>query len=78
MTAEAIALSPYMTEEEIDEICKPLTQHHAQWRHMCAFLGVDSLPRRPDGLPLVGRKMLEERLNRAGKQQAASGISWSK
>lgn len=78
MNVAAPALSPYISEEEIDELCKPLTQHHAQWRHMCALLGVDSLPRRPDGLPLIGRKMLEERLNRAGRHQAASGISWSK
>lgn len=77
MTLEAITLSTYLTEEEIDELCKPLTQHYAQWRHMCALLRVDSLPRRPDGLPLVGRRMLDECLNQPGARNANAGFNWS-
>jgi len=37
-----------------------------------------TLPRRSDGLPLVGRRMAEERLNQAGDYQAPAGFNWSK
>lgn len=47
-------------------------------RHMCALLGVLNLPRRPDGLPLVGRKLIEERLNATGELKAAPAFNWSK
>lgn len=70
--------TPCLTAAEVDEICAPLTQRHAQMRHLCALLGVESLPRRPDGLPLVGRKMIEERLNTMGSYQSAPGFNWSK
>lgn len=77
MLVEALT-TPFLTSAEIDELCAPLTQRHAQMRHLCALLDVDSLPRRPDGMPLVGRKLVEERLNNTGKSQAAAGFRWSK
>jgi hypothetical protein len=77
MMVDATA-TPFLTATEIDELCAPLTQRHAQMRHLCALLDVDSLPRRPDGLPLVGRKLIEERLNRTGTYKAPAGFNWSK
>lgn len=77
MTTETIA-PPNLTEAEINDLCKPLTQRCAQMRRLCALLDVESLPRRPDGLPLVGRRLIEERLNRAGNYQAPAGFNWSK
>ncbi|MGE8319554.1 MAG: hypothetical protein ACN6O3_12480 [Comamonas sp.] len=74
----AAAAPPHLTEAEINEICKPLTQHHAQMRHLCLLLDVDSLPRRPDGLPLVGRKLYEERINKTGTYTAPAGFKWSR
>ena len=44
--------TPFLTAAEVDELCAPLTQRHAQMRHLCHLLDVDNLPRRPDGLPL--------------------------
>lgn len=70
--------SPFLSADEIDELCAPLVQRHAQMRRMCTLLGVDSLPRRPDGLPLVGRKLLEERLNTKGAYSAPAGFNWSR
>ena len=70
--------TPFLTAAEMDELCAPLTQRHAQMRHLCHLLDVDNLPRRPDGLPLVGRKMIEERLNRKGSYKAPAGFNWSK
>lgn len=71
-------VTPFLTAAEIDELCAPLTQRHAQMRHLCMLLAVDHLPRRPDGLPLVGRKLIEERLNRTGDYKAPTGFNWSK
>lgn len=75
---EAVLATPFLSAEEIDAMCFPLTQRHAQARHLCALLGVEALPRRPDGLPLVGRRMVEERLNATGSYTAPAGFNWSK
>lgn len=77
MTA-AIASTPFLSAEEVDDLCAPLKQRHAQMRHLCILLGVRELPRRPDGLPLVGRRMVEERLNGGGDYNPSSGFNWSK
>ena len=77
MTVLAVS-TPFLTAAEIDELCAPLTQRHAQMRHLCLLLDVDTLPRRPDGLPLVGRKLFEERINKTGKYSAPAGFNWSK
>lgn len=73
----AIASSAFLSAAEIDELCAPLTQRHAQAKHLCMLLGVKSLPRPPDGLPLVGRRMIEDRLNTSG-EFAVAGFNWSK
>lgn len=73
-----VPATPHLTAAEIDDLCAPLTQRHAQTRHLCALLGVESLPRRPDGLPLVGRKLIEERLNTTGRRNVTAGFNWSK
>lgn len=78
MAEIAGAATPHLTAAEIDDLCAPLTQRHAQMRCLCLLLDVDSLPRRPDGLPLVGRRMAEERLNRAGTPKRAGGFNWSR
>jgi len=75
---EALLTTPFLSAEEVDEMCFPLTQRHAQARHLCAFLGVKELPRRPDGLPLVGRRLVEERLNATGSYTSPAGFNWSK
>lgn len=72
----AVVSSAFLSPEEVDALCAPLTQRHAQARHLCAMLGLKSLPKRPDGLPLVGRRMIEERLN--GERTAAAGFNWSR
>lgn len=77
MGAEASAL-PFLTAGEIDELCAPLVQRRAQCRHLCRLLGIKNLPRRPDGLPLVGRKMAEDCLNRPGHAPAAGSFNWSR
>ena len=68
----------FLSSQEVDELCKPLTQRHAQARRLCALLGVKDLPRRPDGLPLVGRRLIEERLNATGEIASTGGFNWSK
>lgn len=69
---------PFLTPAEIDELCAPLKQRRAQTRRLCQLLGVDTLPRRPDGLPLVGRRMAEERLNSTGSYTPEAGFNWSR
>ncbi len=70
--------APFLTAAEIDELCAPLIQRHAQARHLCALLNLESLPRRPDGMPLVGRRLIEERLNSRGGLKTQAGFNWSK
>ena len=68
----------FLSSQEVDELCAPLKQRHAQARRLCALLGVKELPRRPDGLPLVGRRLIEERLNATSEIASAGGFNWSK
>lgn len=75
---EATTLTPFLSESEVDQLCAPLKQRQAQARRLCALLNVESLPRRPDGFPLVGRKMVEERLNAKGEARSHGAFSWSK
>ncbi|MDM0122216.1 hypothetical protein [Variovorax arabinosiphilus] len=72
----AVVSTAFLSTAEIDELCAPLTQRHAQARHLCALLGVKDLPRRPGGLPLVGRRLVEGRLN--GEHTPAAGFNWSR
>ena len=74
----AVATAPFLSADEIDDLCAPLTQRHAQLRYLCTLLGVDTLPRRPDGLPIVGRKMAEDRLNATGAYVTPAGFNWSR
>lgn len=74
----AVAATSFLSAEEIDELCAPLKQRHAQAKHLCFLLGVKDLPRRPDGLPLVGRRLVEERLNATGEYAAPTGFNWSR
>lgn len=46
-------MKPYLSDAEIDEICDPLTQPHAQIRYLRS-LGVQ-VTRKPSGRALVGR-----------------------
>jgi hypothetical protein len=77
MMNDVASATPFLTSHEVDELCAPLKQRHAQMRHLCALLGVRELPRRPDGLPLVGRRMVEERLNGGNEHAAPRGFNWS-
>ncbi|MFV0601849.1 MAG: hypothetical protein ACK5NE_08535 [Brachymonas sp.] len=70
---------PYLTDMEIDDLCRPLRRNDAKTRKLCAILGVKELPRRPDGSPIVGRKLFEDRIS--GQQSAANddgGFNWSR
>lgn len=76
-TAVATSSPAFLSAEEIDELCAPLTQRHAQLRYLCMLLGVASLPRRPDGLPIVGRKLIEAKLN-GDDLAGSSAFNWTK
>lgn len=71
MNARAI-----LSEDEIDAMCKPLRQRAAQARHLSAMLGC-AVKRRPDGMPIVTRAMLE-RLDSQAPAQNDAGINWSR
>lgn len=72
------ALKPYLSDEEINEICDPLTQPHAQIRYLRG-LGV-AVSRKPNGRPLVGRAAFDrvmagaapEAANEANSQEAGT------
>lgn len=69
-------MSPILSAAEIFELTKPIKQGHAQARHLSALLGC-TIKRRPDGLPIVTRAMLE-RLDPKSKAQNDPGINWSR
>lgn len=72
-------MSTFLSAEEVDQLCAPVKQRAAQTRRLCALLGLAELPRRPDGLPIVGRALIEERLNHPdSKRLAANAFNWSK
>ncbi len=78
MEATATPATPYLLTSEIEDLCAPLKQGFAQTRYLCTLLGVAELPRRPDGTPIVGRKLVEERLNGQSKARSPAGFKWSK
>jgi hypothetical protein len=67
-------MSAILTEAEIAQLTAPLKQHAAQARKLRELLGCE-IKRRPDGVPIVTRAMLE-RLDR--KAQNDAGINWSR
>lgn len=70
---------PYLSDDEINDLCRPLRRNDAKARKLCAILGVKELPRRPDGSPIVGRQLFEDRIG--GQHKAASNdgdFNWSK
>lgn len=52
------AMSPDLTQDEIDRICYPLKQRAAQVRYLSEVLGL-TVERRPGGQPLVWRAHVE-------------------
>lgn len=52
---------PYLSDEEVSEICRPLRQAKAQVRYL-ARLGMN-VQRRPDGRALVARSEFERVMN---------------
>lgn len=59
---------PYLTDEEIGEICDPLKQPHAQLRYLLG-LGIPA-SRKPGGRPLVGRAAFERAMAGAAAMAA--------
>jgi hypothetical protein len=70
-------MSPILSEAEIADLCKPLTQHAAQARKLSAMLGCQ-IKRRPDGLPIVTRAMLDRLGQGTAQAQNDAGINWSR
>ena len=68
-------MSEILSPDEIYQLTAPVKQKAAQARRLSAMLGCD-VKRRPDGLPIVTRKMLE-RLQHVEAQNEA-GINWSR
>lgn len=63
-------MTPWLTPEEVKDLCHPLTQKAAQ----CAFLKSLGLTvkRKPDGSPLVMRSDLESTLGAVANPAAVS------
>jgi hypothetical protein len=57
---------PWLTNEELDDLCKPLTQAAAQIRFLRS-LGL-TVKTKPNGTPLVMRSHFEQVMNPAGNQ----------
>jgi hypothetical protein len=58
--------TPWLSQEEVDDLCEPLKQHAAQVRFI-RRLGI-AVRMKPNGAPLVMRTQLEETMNPAGKR----------
>lgn len=66
-------MSDILSKEEIDQLTAPIRQKAAQTRWLSDLLGIP-VKRRPDGLPIVTRKML----GRLEQEQNDAGIAWSR
>ena len=71
-------LPPWLTHDEIDDLCRPLRQRSAQARFLARLLNVVAVPRRPDGLPLVMRKQVEAAPPLSHADHTSVGPDWSK
>jgi len=60
-------MTPWFPQDEIDDLCEPLTQHAAQIRFILS-LGV-KVGKKPNGAPLVMRADFEAARNPAGKKR---------
>lgn len=58
---------PWLTKDEIDDLCQPLTQPAAQIRFLQS-LGL-TVKTKPNGTPLVIRSHFEQVMNPAGTQK---------
>jgi hypothetical protein len=65
---------PYLTEEEVDEICAPLKTGAAQARYLVK-LGLH-VERKPNGRPLVSRALLATVLTAGAPTTPANGPNW--
>lgn len=60
-------MTPWLSPDEIDDLCAPLKQHAAQIRFIRG-LGI-TVREKPNGAPLVMRAHFEEKMNPAGKSR---------
>ena len=67
---------PYLTDDELAEICRPLTQGAAQIRYLRDVLRLPVV-RRLDGTPLVKRADWD-RTQPPSAQPTSSGFNWRK
>lgn len=67
-------MSEILSPEEIYQLTAPIKQKAAQARRLSAMLGCQ-VKRRPDGLPIVTRQMLERLEHKEAQNDA--GINWS-
>lgn len=70
-------LKPYLTDEELAEICRPLIQGAAQIRYLRDVLHLP-VARRLDGTPLVKRADWDRATQPASAPQAGPGPNWRK
>lgn len=62
-------MTPWLSQEEIDDLCAPLTQHAAQLRFIRG-LGLTVLTK-PNGAPLLMRAHFDEVMTPAKKSKPA-------
>lgn len=62
---QKIAMTPWLSQAEVDDLCAPLTQPAAQIRYLRA-LGL-AVRTKPSGAPLVLRSNIEQIMNPGGK-----------
>jgi hypothetical protein len=67
-----------LVQEAMGLPCKPLKQRFAQRRYIKEVLGLPIAGIRPDGLPLVGRTIVDEKLNNKKPSASERGFNWSK
>lgn len=60
-------MTPWLSQDEIDDLCEPLIQHAAQIRFI-KQLGI-SVREKPNGAALVMRSHFEESMNPTGKKK---------
>lgn len=70
-------MSIALSDEEVAELTKPVTQGAAQARHLSKLLGCE-IRRRPDGRPIVTRTMLARLEQQEQTARIDNGLQWDK
>jgi len=75
MDEGGITMTVALTDDEVCELTRPITQGAAQVRYLSSLFGCE-IKRRPDGRPIVTRDMLSRLQSTETPASNDAGLNW--